>query len=299
MFDNFEFNPELVPNVKLGVHAVQVVVGLVIWCLEIAVFTGKESKIVGNNGWTFGVCFLSIPAWIFLICTPRFPRTRKFANPWAMFAVDVVFCIIWLSAFASQAAYNTAGLCGDRCSQSSAIVGLGVLMWLLWILSSGVSIYTVRHYRFHGELPGYDKQRIRNNDIDPDKAAFSMAPQDEDAYAPVQMDDHNDTSYGSGGLGGSGGGVFNDNPYRAGGSTTYGQEDDDPNRYGSLPSRHNAMFDAETEYNSQQPSVGPGSGVGAGPVRQPSPYAPPVVHDDPFDDHPAQFPTANYDRTMR
>ena len=58
MFDNFEFNPELVPNVKLGVHAVQVVVGLVIWCLEIAVFTGKDAKIVGNNGWTFGVVSL-------------------------------------------------------------------------------------------------------------------------------------------------------------------------------------------------------------------------------------------------
>lgn len=164
---------------------------------------------------------------------------------------------------------------------------------LLWILSTGVSILTLRHYRFHGELPGYDKQRIRNNDIDPDKAAFSMAPQDEDAYAPVQMDDHGETSYGSGGNGG-GGGVFNDNPYRTGG---YGQEDDDPNRYGSLPSRHNAMFDSETEYNSQQPSVGPGAGVA--PLRQPSPYAAPAVQDDPFDDHPAQFPVANYDRTMR
>lgn len=297
MFDNFEFNPDLVPKVKLGVHAVQVVIGVVIWCLEIAVFTGSEAKIVGNNGWTFGVCFLSIPAWIYLICTPRFPRTRKFANPWVMFAVDVVFCIIWLSAFASQAAYNTAKLCGNRCSQSSAIVGLGVLMWLLWILSSGVSIYTLRHYRFHGELPGYDKQRIRNNDIDPDKAAFSMAPQDEDAYAPVQMDDHGETSYGSGGNGS--GGVFNDNPYRTGGSNTYGQEDDDPNRYGSLPSRHNAMFDSETEYNSQQPYGSQQPSVGAGPVRQPSPYAPPVVQDDPFDDHPAQFPSANYDRTLR
>jgi hypothetical protein len=124
-----------------------------------------------------------------------------------------------------------------------------------------------------------------------------MAPQDEDAYAPVQMDDHGETSYGSGGNGS--GGVFNDNPYRAGGSNTYGQEDDDPNRYGSLPSRHNAMFDSETEYNSQQPYGSQQPSVGAGPVRQPSPYAPPVVQDDPFDDHPAQFPSANYDRTLR
>jgi hypothetical protein len=58
MFDNFEFNPDLVPKVKLGVHAVQVVIGVVIWCLEIAVFTGSEAKIVGNNGWTFGVVSL-------------------------------------------------------------------------------------------------------------------------------------------------------------------------------------------------------------------------------------------------
>lgn len=59
MFDNFEFNPDLVPKVKLGVHAVQVVIGVVIWCLEIAVFTGSEAKIVGNNGWTFGVVSLA------------------------------------------------------------------------------------------------------------------------------------------------------------------------------------------------------------------------------------------------
>lgn len=288
MFDNFEFNPELVPVIKLGLHAVQCLLGLVIWCLQIAVFADGESTINGNNGWVFGVCFLSVPAWIYLICTPRFPRTRKFAEPHVMLTVDAVFCIIWLSAFASQAAYNTGGHCGEKCAQSNAIVGLGVLMWFLWIATSAVSIYTLRHYRFHGELPGYDKQRIGggSNDIDPDKAAFSMAPQDEDAYAPVQMDDHpgGETSYG-----GASGGVFSDNPYRTGGG--YG-EDDDPNRYGSLPSRHNPMFDSETEYNSQHPSMGP--------ARQPSPYAAPAVHDDPFDDHaPAQFPQGNYDRTLR
>lgn len=55
ILDNFEFNPDLVPNVKLGVHCVQIVVGIVIWCLEIAVFTGSRSQITGNNGWTFGV----------------------------------------------------------------------------------------------------------------------------------------------------------------------------------------------------------------------------------------------------
>lgn len=68
---------------------------------------------------------MTIPAWIYLIGAPRFPRTRKIAEPHAMAGVDAFFAIVWLSAFASQAAYNTANLCGTACSQSKAIVGLG------------------------------------------------------------------------------------------------------------------------------------------------------------------------------
>jgi hypothetical protein len=59
--------------------------------------------------------------------TPRFGRTRRFAQPHAMLAVDAVFTVVWLSAFATQAAFNGTGKCGDKCSESKAIVGLGVL----------------------------------------------------------------------------------------------------------------------------------------------------------------------------
>ncbi|PNH45173.1 hypothetical protein VD0004_g2672 [Verticillium dahliae] len=299
MFANFEWDPENVPMLKMGIHCLQILLAFVLWCLEIAVFVGDKAEVTGNNGWTFGVCFLSIPAWLYLIMTPRWPRTRKLAEPHAMLAVDAIFTIIWLSAFASQAAYNTANKCGNVCGLSKGIVGLGVIITLLFGASTAVSVYTLRHYRFHGELPGYDKQRIKNDNIDPDKAAFSMAPHDEEAYAPVQMDDHPDhhadTGYG-------GGGGFNDNPYRPGGGSAYG-EDDDPNRYGSLPSRHNGpMFDSETEYNSHQTSAVGGRQSSPNPYggpRQPSPYAPPTAHDDYDDNAPAQFPSANYNRTLR
>lgn len=50
-----DIDPDLVPPVKLGLHCGQVALSLVVWCLEIAVFTGKDAKVVGNNGWTFGV----------------------------------------------------------------------------------------------------------------------------------------------------------------------------------------------------------------------------------------------------
>lgn len=60
--------------------------------------------------------------------TPRFERTRKFALPVAMLAVDGVFVVIWLSAFATQASYNSKNLCGEKCGVSKAIVALGVFV---------------------------------------------------------------------------------------------------------------------------------------------------------------------------
>lgn len=60
--------------------------------------------------------------------TPRFARTRKFANVYAMLVVDLFFTIVWLSAFATQADYNTQGRCGKVCHLSKGIVGLGVIV---------------------------------------------------------------------------------------------------------------------------------------------------------------------------
>lgn len=54
MFD-LEWDPNYVPPVKLGLHIAQIVFGFVVFCLEIAVFKGKDADITGNNGWTFGV----------------------------------------------------------------------------------------------------------------------------------------------------------------------------------------------------------------------------------------------------
>ena len=71
-------------------------------------------------------CFLSVPVWIYLIMAPRYPRARRIADPKAMLVFDFIYTVIWLSAFATQAAYNTANDCGTACGPSKAIVGLGV-----------------------------------------------------------------------------------------------------------------------------------------------------------------------------
>lgn len=50
-----EFDPDLVPKVKLGLHCAQILLALISWCMGIAVFVGEDAKVTGNNGWTFGV----------------------------------------------------------------------------------------------------------------------------------------------------------------------------------------------------------------------------------------------------
>lgn len=68
--------------------------------------------------------------------TPRFGRTRRFANPYIMLAVDGVFIVIWISAFSTQAAYNSSGACGGSCGISKAIVAVGVFVTYVSLLIS-------------------------------------------------------------------------------------------------------------------------------------------------------------------
>ena len=70
-----------------------------------------------------------MPALVYLTMTPRFPRTRKFANPYATAGVDLVFAILWLSAFAAVANWNGTGQCNDGCKLSKIVVALGVFLW--------------------------------------------------------------------------------------------------------------------------------------------------------------------------
>ncbi|KAI1180875.1 hypothetical protein F4777DRAFT_527280 [Nemania sp. FL0916] len=294
--DKLALQPDKVPNIKLGLHAAQLLLGLTIFILEVVVFTGSGSKINGNNAWPFGLCFLSIPAWVYLALAPRYERTRRAANPNVMLVVDAIFLIFWLSAFASQAAYNTANSCGKVCAVSKAVVGLAFFETLGWILSTFISAYTLRYYQQNGDLPGYEKIGNRQN-IDPDKAAFSMAPHDEEAYAPINMDEHHDDAHDD---------HLNDRPY-------------DPDSYGSsLGSRPN--YEAETGYQPQHtaspaPHENPFDNSyrthGSTSPQPPNPfndpynnpsggshiYAPPAA-DDYDDGRPVQFPSGNYDRNL-
>jgi len=295
MWEDLEFDPEGIPTFKLVFHSLQVLCGFISWALEIAVFRADGSKVVGNNGWTFGVFFLSVPAWIYLIMAPRFPRTRKIAEPHAMLVVDGLFTVIWLSAFATQAAYNTADLCGSACGISKGVVAMAVFTFLFFCVTTFFSIWTLKYYQWNNRLPGYDRTQISSQNIDPDKAAFSLAPHDEEAYAPVNANDHDHdhdqdhdldgSHYGGAGSAVGGRSDYSD-PYGAGTASHVGATST-VSSYHDNPFRQQEAnpFDGhDTEYQSGSLSSAGGR------------YAAPTATDG-FED--ARFPHADYDRIER
>jgi len=184
-----EFDVHNIQKIKLAVHIAQAAFMFVSWVLEIVVFRTAAS-IDGRPGWYFGLCFLTIPAIIYLTMTPRFPRTRKFANPYALATVDGLFALLWISAFSAQASFNSSGKCKGGCGASKAVVGLGVFIWLFWCLTTAMSVYGLVYFRREGYLPGASRAPYNAQTIDPDKEAFSTAPHD-DEYAPVHnADEH-------------------------------------------------------------------------------------------------------------
>jgi len=214
---NLEFGVQNFQTIKLGIHCVQSALILFSWILEIVVFR-KAASIDGRPGWYFGLCFLTIPAIIYLTMTVRYSQTRKFANPYALAVVDAFYCLMWLGGFAAQASYNGAmtgtgkdekDKCTGACGASKAIVGLGVIVWILWIVTFIMSCAGVLIYKRDGYLPGASRAPFNAQQIDPHKDDFSTAPHD-DEYAPIHMNEHEqeipDTTGSYGGGAGSYGG---------------------------------------------------------------------------------------------
>jgi hypothetical protein len=166
---------------------------------------------------------------------------------------------------------------------------------LLWGAALVISFFTLQYWNFHGSLPGYDKRRLPaggDSSIDPHKADFSMAPHDEEAYAPINMDERDPgrgDEYASGayGGGGAGGGSTYSNPQDA-----YDDTADGTHGGGYVGSAGGTAYTAGANAGSAGYSgrVSPVPQQGTG-------YVPPTATD--YDDGPAQFPAANYERTIR
>ncbi|KAL5459478.1 hypothetical protein PMIN06_002817 [Paraphaeosphaeria minitans] len=187
-----KINTSYVQKCKTVAHVFQTVLIFVAACITIAVFT-KGGQTGGATKYYFALCFLTAPALIYLTMVPLYSRTKRFANAYAFAAIDALYTILWLAAFAAVMAWNTQGvkegakslkLSDDapknctifkygpeaKCSLSRVTVGFGVvilyaLLSLLtslspltptsisFILTSVISGYYANKYRKEGVMP--------------------------------------------------------------------------------------------------------------------------------------------------
>ncbi|KAI1521045.1 MARVEL domain containing protein [Pyrenophora tritici-repentis] len=135
----------------------------------------KEGDIGGATKYFFAMCFVSIPAIIYLTMVPMWSRAQRFASAYAFLAVDALYTILWFAAFISVAVWNANGiregaakakipdddkncttfLYGDeaKCAVSKAAVGVGVMVFIFFAITTGVSGYYLHKYLREGKMP--------------------------------------------------------------------------------------------------------------------------------------------------
>lgn len=147
---------------------------------------------------------------------PMWSRAWRFANVYAYAAIDLVYTVLWFAAFVAVSTWNSAGIrAGDksdsssgsscaafgygspsRCKISEATVGIGVIICLLFGLTSAISVYGVVKYRRTGILPnGNTKQHGRAEDLEDSHAkdAWSTNTDELDPTHPSNtLDNHHE-----------------------------------------------------------------------------------------------------------
>ncbi len=122
-----------------------------------------------------------------------------------------------------------------------------------------------------------------NQNIDPDKAAFSMAPHDEEAYAPMHTHDPDGDNHDDGFGGGRT--AYGGSSIGYGGASAY-TASSAPMPYGPDSVGARSELNPFDDHSDYRPSTGTGTS-----------YAPPSAQDDYEEEgRPAQFPVAHYDR---
>ncbi|CBY00802.1 hypothetical protein IAQ61_011710 [Plenodomus lingam] len=159
---------------KVVAHSFQAVFIFVAAVLTIAVMT-KDGSTGGSTKYFFAMCFFSIPAIIYLTMVPMWTRAARFASAYAFLAVDALLMILWFAAFIAVAMWNSNGIkkgaqekkvadddrnCStfaygseSKCKVSKASVGMGVVIFILFGITTGISSYYFVKYKREGVLP--------------------------------------------------------------------------------------------------------------------------------------------------
>ncbi|KAL8787486.1 MAG: hypothetical protein Q9195_007733 [Heterodermia aff. obscurata] len=275
-------------RIKNVIHGIQGLGIVVAWIITIAVFT-RPGKSGGQTKYFFALCWFTIPVLIYQTAVPIFTRTKRFSNPYAHTALDVLFTILWLAAFAAVAAWTNQGISAvkDRKPDEKGCDRL------LFATTSALSIYALLYYRRNGSLPS---STPTNGAVPITDHAFSSNPHDDDPFEHDELhnaDDHNDPAYDP--HIGRGRRDHDDEYQSIHTDTEEGTHLGRPLSWGQHPHQHPQEQQNQYEdtsyhgaYNNQQPPPAQDPFRNPSPYRQPNaaPQLPPIggAGGDPFRD---------------
>ncbi|KAL8771431.1 MAG: hypothetical protein Q9209_003099 [Squamulea sp. 1 TL-2023] len=191
----------ILQKTKIVLHGVQGLVIFLAWAITISIFT-KDGSTDGRIKYFFALCWFCIPLLIYQTAIPQFNRVKRFSNAYAHAVIDVLLAIFWFAAFISVATWTREGInkgvarpgkkgCdifawgggASKCHLSQATIGMGVVLFLLFLATSFISIKNLLYYRRNGSLPGTTSSHPQplplHDDDDQTKYAFSSNPHDE------------------------------------------------------------------------------------------------------------------------
>jgi len=152
---------------KLAIHSVQGLLVFTTACIALAM-DSQTGKADGRGIWFNILCYFSIPALIYLAVVPLWARSQRFANVYAFLAIDIIFAIFWLSAWASLVSWNRAGMASGaekkkldhsaancttfdpdfgnekKCQLANTCVGFGVVIFITFIPTAIISYLYLR-----------------------------------------------------------------------------------------------------------------------------------------------------------
>ncbi|KAL6706735.1 hypothetical protein ACN47E_005277 [Coniothyrium glycines] len=159
---------------KVVAHSFQALFVFIALCLTIAVMV-KDGESGGATKYFLAMCFLSIPAIIYLVMVPMWSRAQRFAHAYAFLAVDALYTILWFAAFIAVALWNSKGIkegareknisdddrncttfkygSESKCTVSKAAVGIGAMVFLFFAITTGVSVYYLMKFLREGAMP--------------------------------------------------------------------------------------------------------------------------------------------------
>jgi len=192
---------------NLGLHAAQAIWSVFVMGVVISSLTASGPS-SGATKFMFAMIWLSIPGLIYLTQAPRFERTKMFAHPFWVVGVNTIYSIMWFSAFVAIASYTNNGISDGEskeqdekirnqggcalfpagtgeavraCKMNRAAVGLGVILWFLWLGTTGIAGYAAWYFHLHSVSPYDDLTPSRQDIEETTKDAFSST----DEYALI------------------------------------------------------------------------------------------------------------------